>query len=69
MCTSKQATRPALAYEVILDTADGLNWPTICKCDLLHKVDKAQLSNRCGTVTSERRRQIIATIVRSNDWV
>jgi hypothetical protein len=33
MCSSKQATREAMPNEVILDESDGLNWPTLCKCD------------------------------------
>ena len=40
MCSTKEATRPALPNEVTLDRADGLNWPTLCKCDLLHLVDR-----------------------------
>ena len=69
MCASQQATRAAKPNEVILDQADGLNWSTLCKCDLLHAVDKAELKNHRGHVTDLRRRQIIATINRANDWV
>ena len=69
MCSSKQATRPAAPNEVILDASDGLNWPTLCKCDLLHLVAKDELTKRRGTVTPERRNRIIATIIRANDWV
>jgi mRNA-degrading endonuclease toxin of MazEF toxin-antitoxin module len=69
LCTSKAATRPPLATEVILDAADGLDWPTLCKCDLFHLVDKAALKNPRGAVSAERRRQIIAAINRSNEWV
>jgi hypothetical protein len=69
MCSSKQATREAMPNEVILDSSDGLNWPTLCKCDLLHMVAKTELKSRRGKVGEERRRQIIATINRANDWV
>jgi hypothetical protein len=69
MCTSKAANRPPEPHEVILDKADGLDWPTLCKCDLLRAVSKAQLKNKRGHVTEARRRQIIETIYRSNDWV
>ena len=69
MCSSKPATRPALPNEVILDANDGLSWPTLCKCDLIHLVNKDELTGRRGTVTIERRRQIIATINRANNWV
>jgi len=69
MCSSKEATRAAKPNEVILDTSDGLQWPTLCKCDLLYTVPKAELHNRRGSVTTQRRKQIIATINRSNGWV
>jgi mRNA-degrading endonuclease toxin of MazEF toxin-antitoxin module len=69
MCSSKTATRPARPHEVILDASDGLEWPTLCKCDLLYTVPKSQLRNHRGSVTEERQQQIIATINRSNGWV
>ena len=69
MCSSKPAARAALEYEVILDSADGLNWPTLCKCDLFHLVPRDKLINHRGAVSSERRKQIIATINRANGWI
>jgi mRNA-degrading endonuclease toxin of MazEF toxin-antitoxin module len=69
MCSSKQASREAMPNEVILDAGDGLNWPTLCKCDLLHLVAKTELKARRGKVADERRRQIIATINRANGWI
>lgn len=69
MCSSKAATRLAKPNEVILDASDGLQWPTLCKCDLLYTVPKAQLQNRRGSVTEERKQLIIATINRANGWV
>ena len=68
MCSSKEATRPALPHEVILDETDGLDWPTLCKCDLLHLVQKSALSRPRGRVGEARRRHIIALINRSNGW-
>ena len=65
----KGSARPAKPNEVILDESDGLEWPTLCKCDLLYTVPKVELKNRRGSVTSTRRKQIIATINRSNGWV
>jgi hypothetical protein len=69
MCSSKEAARPAKAHEVILDRSDGLNWPTLCRCDLFFLVNKADLRNQRGTVSPERRRAIIATMNRANGWV
>jgi len=69
MCSTRQATRPAQDFEVILDQSDGLSWPTLCRCDLIFLAPKSAVSNRRGLVTNERRRQIIATINRTNGWV
>jgi mRNA-degrading endonuclease toxin of MazEF toxin-antitoxin module len=69
MCSSQRAQRQPKANEVILDTSDGLNWATLCKCDLIHTVFKATLKNQRGHVTPARRRQIIDTIIRCNDWL
>ena len=69
MCSSKPAARPAKPNEVILDASDGLQWPTLCKCDLLYTVPKSELKNHRGAVSLERRRQIITVINRSNGWV
>ena len=69
LCSTKEATRAAKEDEVILDQADGLDWPTLCRCDLLFLVDKSNLNRRRGQVTPERRRQIILTMIRSNDWL
>lgn len=68
LCSSQRALRPAKPNEVILDENDGLDWPTLCKCDLLYTIQKAHLVNRRGAVGPERRRQIIATINRANGW-
>ena len=69
MCSTKEATRPPLPNEVILDSADGLNWPTLCKCDLLYLVEKADLKHQRGSVSPDRRRAIIRTMIRSNEWI
>jgi hypothetical protein len=69
MCASQQATMPPEPHEVVLDAADGLTWPTLCKCDLLYAVKKTALTHFRGVVTEERKKQIIATINRANGWV
>jgi mRNA-degrading endonuclease toxin of MazEF toxin-antitoxin module len=69
MCSSQRANRPPKPTEVILDDSDGLNWPTLCRCDFIHAVGKAELTNRRGHVSDERRRQIITTINKSNGWL
>ena len=65
LCSTKEISRPAGPTEVILDKADGLDWATLCKCDLMYSVEKAHLSTRRGEVTLERRRQIARKVVQS----
>ena len=69
MCSTQAATRPPKPHEIILDRSDGLNWPTLCRCDLIFLVSKSNLKNRRGSVTDGRRRQIISAINRCNGWV
>jgi len=63
-CSSKRASRKAEPTEVMLDAADGLDWDTLCKCDLVFAVPKEQLTRKRGSVTSPRRRQIAENLIR-----
>jgi mRNA-degrading endonuclease toxin of MazEF toxin-antitoxin module len=63
ICSSQRANRDAKAHEVILDAADGLNWETLCKCDVVYAALKADLSQFRGTVTIERRRAIAERVI------
>ena len=64
-CTSMKPgqERQARENETILDEADGLDWKTLCRCDLMFTVDKATLSRKRGEVSSERRRDIARKII------
>ena len=53
---------------MLLDTADGMAWETLCKCDLILAVDRNDLHTKRGTVTPERRKQIVRTIIASHGW-
>jgi mRNA-degrading endonuclease toxin of MazEF toxin-antitoxin module len=68
LCSSQRARRVAEVNEVILDQSDGLDWTTLCKCDLLYDVAKSDLSEKRGSVSPIRRRQIVARIVSSFGW-
>jgi mRNA-degrading endonuclease toxin of MazEF toxin-antitoxin module len=65
LCSSHRATRGPELHEVILDQSDGLDWATLCKCDLVYAVPLGQLTNRRGTVTPARRSQIAERIIRA----
>jgi len=68
-CQTQRAARAATPEEIILDEADGLDWSTICRCDLVYLVEKSALQNRRGVVSRGRRYQIINTLNRAMGWV
>ena len=68
LCSSQRARRAAEAHEIILDEADGLDWPTLCKCDLFYDVSKAELRQARGSVTPIRRRQIVQRVIAALGW-
>ena len=65
ICSSQRANRSPRTTEVVLDTSDGLDWPTLCKCDLSYLVPKAGLYQQRGTVSHTRRRAIFNTLLQS----
>ena len=68
LCSSQRAARSPNAGEVLLDSADGLDWETLCKCDLIYAVDKDLLHTLRGQVTAERRREMVRVIVAGHGW-
>jgi mRNA-degrading endonuclease toxin of MazEF toxin-antitoxin module len=63
-CSSKPARRPAETHELILDQADGLDWPTLCRCDVLYLARKDELETRRGSLSPERRRILGQKLIR-----
>ena len=59
ICSSQRATREPHENEIVLNGADGLDWETLVKCDLMYLVEKEHLYRRRGTVTSARRRVLV----------
>jgi mRNA-degrading endonuclease toxin of MazEF toxin-antitoxin module len=68
LCSTQRASRSPNAGEVVLDSADGLNWETLCKCDLIYSVNRGLLHTRRGVVTTDRRREIVRVIVGCHGW-
>lgn len=68
LCSSQPGRRPPLPTEVLLDASDGLNWETLCKCDLIRADDKSRLHTRRGQVSVARRREIVRTLIRAHGW-
>ncbi len=50
-------------WQVRLNGADGLEFPTVVDCGLIYMVDKALCAEVIGRVTPERRRQIGRKII------
>ena len=65
LCSSQRASRLPKQHEVRLNGADGLDWETLVKCDLIYAASKEQLKDKRGTVTHARRRQIAERVVKS----
>jgi len=64
-CSSQRAARQPVELETILDEADGLEWATLCKCDLIFAVSKEQLKVKRGSVCLPRRRAIAERVIRA----
>jgi hypothetical protein len=67
-CSAQRANRPPNENEVILDKADGMDWPTFCKCDCIYAIPRDELKKHRGTVALEHRRQIVRAIIISHGW-
>jgi mRNA-degrading endonuclease toxin of MazEF toxin-antitoxin module len=55
ICTSAKVNREAKKNEAILDGADGLDWKTAVRCDVIYLLPKAEFKEHRGKVTSPRR--------------
>jgi mRNA-degrading endonuclease toxin of MazEF toxin-antitoxin module len=61
-CTSQRQSRRPRPHEVLLNSADGLDWETFCDCATMYAVKSDQLFGRVGRVSLERRRAIRAKV-------
>ena len=57
--SSRWASRPPRENEIVLNSADGLEWETLVKCDLMYLVEKDLLYRRRGSVGTARRRALL----------
>jgi len=63
ICTSAKVNREAKKNEVILNGADGLDWKTAVRCDVIYLLPKAEFKELRGKVTPPRRVAIARKIV------
>lgn len=68
MCSSVRATRQAEASEFILDEADGLDWPTICKCEPIVSIPRDEIKQRRGLVIEARRAALLRRVLAAHAW-
>jgi hypothetical protein len=59
ICTSAKLNREPKKNEVILNGADGLDWKTAVRCDVIYLLPKAGFREQRGVV-GPRRRVVIA---------
>jgi hypothetical protein len=62
ICTSARLNREAKKNEVILNAADGLDWKTAVRCDVIYLLAKSEFRERRGKVGPQRRTAIARTI-------
>ena len=55
ICTSARLNREAKKNEIILNAADGLDWKTAVRYDVIYLLPKAEFRERRGKVNSQRR--------------
>ena len=63
ICTSARLNREAKKHEVILNAADGLDWKTAVRCDVIYLLPKAEFRERRGKVSPLHRVAIARKIV------
>ena len=68
LCSSQPAQRRADPHEIILEEADGLDWPTICKCDMIYAVDRTELKQHKGHVTDMRQGPLVRKMIAAHGW-
>lgn len=54
ICTSLRVTRPLKKHEAMLDAADGLDWETAVRCDVIQLLPKASFAAPRGRVSPAR---------------
>ena len=55
--------RPLGLNEVLLDAADGLEWETAARCDLIHLLGRDLFQEQRGRVIPERQVQIARKLI------
>lgn len=62
ICTSAKLNREPKKNEVILNAADGLDWKTAVRCDVIYLLPKEEFGEHRGKVSPQRRTAIARKI-------
>jgi hypothetical protein len=62
-CSSHRATRLPHENEILLDEADGMDWQTLCKLDMIWLAQASELRPR-GALSLERRRYLARQLIK-----
>ncbi len=55
ICTSAKLNREAKKHEVTVNGADGLEWKTALRCDVIYLLPKGEFREQRGKVSAARR--------------
>ena len=69
LCTTLRQGSSAGPHEVVLNGADGLDWSTLCRCDLIYPIPRSDLSVIRGRVSITRQREIVRKMIASHGWL
>ncbi|MBI5768777.1 MAG: hypothetical protein HZA93_13345 [Verrucomicrobia bacterium] len=57
-CSKRVPAEGARAHQVLLNGADGLEFPSVCGCEFVHVIARDSVHETIGRVTPARRRAI-----------
>ncbi len=57
-CSKRVPAEGAKSHQVLLNGADGLNFPSVCGCKFFHIIARDSIQEIFGRVTPARRRAI-----------
>ena|SRR5438552_15202000 len=63
LCVTLRGGARLRETECLLDQADGLEWATAVRCDLIHQLERSRFSEKRGEVSIARQQQISRKLV------
>ena len=63
LCVTLRGGATVRETECLLDQADGLEWATSVRCDLIHQLERGRFGDKRGEVSLARQQQISRKVV------